>query len=185
MVLFGKTIVCDDYEKYGTHDFINVYSPLIIFPKEKLDAVSREYYHELHDELFETKCQMYLKMAYSDEMFKNEIQRIERLKYAYMDQENGVYLDKSNYANTAYVALINWDDRYEYAIIFENVNTIIYVYLQDVDEDDVKLDNMFLPDFYEGNAGSGHNLSEIQEEHMSIYAFKIGDQYIECMGFDG
>lgn len=178
MVWYGKKIVCDDYEKYMTHEITGVYSPLVIFPEEKISAIDSEYYFELRDELFESKCQIYLKNVYSGEMFEKEVNRIEQLRYVYMEQENRVYLDNINYANKAYVALANWDDRYEYAIIFENVNTIVYVYIQNIDETDIKMNKLFLPVFYEEGE---QDLYKKQDDHLSIYAFRIGNQYIECM----
>lgn len=85
------------------------------------------------------------------------------------------------YLNTAYVAMANWTDRFEYAIVFENLHTIVYVYLQNMDAADLHMDQLFLPDYFTDNNTVSYPKDNMDEEHRSYYAFKIGNSYIDCM----
>ena len=80
------------------------------------------------------------------------------------------------------VAMANWIDRYEYAITLDDSNTIIYVYLQNMDAKDIHMQSDYLPKYFQdNNAGKHQDTDPMTSDYRSFYAFRIGDHYIDCM----
>lgn len=78
--------------------------------------------------------------------------------------------------------MANWTDRYEYAITLDDSNTIIYVYLQNMDAKDIHMQADYLPKYFQdNNAGKHQDTDPMTADYRSFYAFRIGDHYIDCM----
>ena len=111
---------------------------------------------------------------------------VQKNKYAYIVKDGArgyvLYQDEKNYCSVAYVAMANWTDRYEYAITLDDSNTIIYVYLQNMDAKDIHMQADYLPKYFQdNNAGKHQDTDPMTADYRSFYAFRIGDHYIDCM----
>ncbi|MCM1043941.1 MAG: zf-HC2 domain-containing protein [Candidatus Gastranaerophilales bacterium] len=180
-LIWGSRVTVSGRENYAALDAKGIQSPLAVFPSPELEIESGDFYYRLQDEIFAPVCQIYLKNVYTEETFYKEIERLEALELTYQGQTNRLYVDNEHYADTAYVALANWTDRFEYAIAFENLHTIVYVYLQNMDAADLHMDQLFLPAYFTDNNAVSYPQDSMSEEHRSYYSFKIGNSYIDCM----
>lgn len=180
-LLWGSRTTISGRENYTDIDTKGIHSRLVVFPSPELETESGDFYYRFQDEIFAPVCQIYLKNVYSEDIFYSEIERLEALELTYQGQTNRLYVDNENYADTAYVAMANWTDRFEYAIVFENLHTIVYVYLQNMDAADLHMDQLFLPAYFTDNNAVSYPKDSMNEEHRSYYAFKIVNSYVDCM----
>lgn len=140
------------------------------------------FYYQTRDEIFAATCQIYLENQYTREQYEAETERLRNFEFSYQDQTNMLYQDEKNYCSVAYVAMANWTDRYEYAITLDDSNTIIYVYLQNMDAKDIHMQSDYLPKYFQdNNAGKHQDTDPMTSDYRSFYAFRIGDHYIDCM----
>lgn len=180
--IYGTRITSREGEAYHKLEGKGVYSPLAVFPSVDMDTVSQDFYYQTRDEIFAATCQIYLENQYTREQYEAETERLRNLKFSYQDQTNMLYQDEENYCSVAYVAMANWIDRYEYAITLDDSNTIIYVYLQNMDAKDIHMQSDYLPKYFQdNNAGKHQDTDPMTSDYRSFYAFRIGDHYIDCM----
>ena len=180
--IYGTRITSREGEAYHKLEGKGVYSPLAVFPSADMDTVSQDFYYQTRDEIFATTCQIYLENQYTREQYEAETERLRNLEFSYQDQTNMLYQDEENYCSVAYVAMANWTDRYEYAITLDDSNTIIYVYLQNMDAKDIHMQSDYLPKYFQdNNAGKHQDTDPMTSDYRSFYAFRIGDHYIDCM----
>lgn len=180
--IYGTRITSREGEAYHKLEGKGVYSPLAVFPSADMDTVSQDFYYQTRDEIFATTCQIYLENQYTREQYEAETERLRNLEFSYQDQTNMLYQDEENYCSVAYVAMANWIDRYEYAITLDDSNTIIYVYLQNMDAKDIHMQSDYLPKYFQdNNAGKHQDTDPMTSDYRSFYAFRIGDHYIDCM----
>lgn len=180
--IYGTRITSREGEAYHKLEGKGVYSPLAVFPSADMDTVSQDFYYQTRDEIFAATCQIYLENQYTREQYEAETERLRNLKFSYQDQTNMLYQDEKNYCSVAYVAMANWIDRYEYAITLDDSNTIIYVYLQNMDAKDIHMQSDYLPKYFQdNNAGKHQDTDPMTSDYRSFYAFRIGDHYIDCM----
>lgn len=180
--IYGTRITSREGEAYHKLEGKGVYSPLAVFPSADMDTVSQDFYYQTRDEIFAATCQIYLENQYTREQYEAETERLRNLEFSYQDQTNMLYQDEKNYCSVAYVAMANWTDRYEYAITLDDSNTIIYVYLQNMDAKDIHMQADYLPKYFQdNNAGKHQDTDPMTADYRSFYAFRIGDHYIDCM----
>lgn len=180
--IYGTRITSREGEAYHKLEGTGVYSPLAVFPSADMDTVSQDFYYQTRDEIFAATCQIYLENQYTREQYEAETERLRNLEFSYQDQTNMLYQDEENYCSVAYVAMANWIDRYEYAITLDDSNTIIYVYLQNMDAKDIHMQSDYLPKYFQdNNAGKHQDTDPMTSDYRSFYAFRIGDHYIDCM----
>lgn len=180
--IYGTRITSREGEAYHKLEGKGVYSPLAVFPFADMDTVSQDFYYQTRDEIFAATCQIYLENQYTREQYEAETERLRNLEFSYQDQTNMLYQDEENYCSVAYVAMANWIDRYEYAITLDDSNTIIYVYLQNMDAKDIHMQSDYLPKYFQdNNAGKHQDTDPMTSDYRSFYAFRIGDHYIDCM----
>ena len=180
--IYGTRITSREGEAYHKLEGKGVYSPLAVFPSADMDTVSQDFYYQTRDEIFAATCQIYLENQYTREQYEAETERLRNLEFSYQDQTNMLYQDEENYCSVAYVAMANWIDRYEYAITLDDSNTIIYVYLQNMDAKDIHMQADYLPKYFQdNNAGKHQDTDPMTSDYRSFYAFRIGDHYIDCM----
>ena len=180
--IYGTRITSREGEAYHKLGGKGVYSPLAVFPSADMDTVSQDFYYQTRDEIFAATCQIYLENQYTREQYEAETERLRNLEFSYQDQTNMLYQDEENYCSVAYVAMANWTDRYEYAITLDDSNTIIYVYLQNMDAKDIHMQADYLPKYFQdNNAGKHQDTDPMTSDYRSFYAFRIGDHYIDCM----
>lgn len=180
-LLYGTETVLEGSDGYRQFTGEGLRSPLVVFPDKDVPSVSEDFYYEYRDEIFAPVCQVYLKRTYSPEAFSKEKERLSSKQLSYTSQTNQLYFDEEHFVNDAYVALADWIDRYEYALIIDNLNTIVYVYLHNMTRAELYMDEAYLPVYFQDNNVSALTDETMTPEHRSFYAFKIGNQYIECM----
>lgn len=148
-------------------------SGFFVFPDDPDKAVQKEYSYSTKTGLFDTDGYFILKAVYSDEDFKAEEERLSEIScdinFKDSSHTNYIMYDDVSYNYPAYVANDGYDHAYEYALLDEENNTIIYVslsYPQNTDlsgyEDYLKKD----PDAYDQ-----HNVSTL--ENFTIYYFRF------------
>ncbi len=184
-LIYGTESVVKGSGEYGRFTGEGVYSPLIVFPEKETEYITEEFYYKYRDEIFSPVCQVYLKREYSHEQFLKEIERLRSEQLTYAGQTNQLYVDEQNFTENvsyiAYVALADWNDKYEYALVMEDTNTIIYVYLHNMTKKNLYMDEAYLPVYFQDNNESESTQENMTATHQSFYAFKFGDKYIDCM----
>lgn len=123
-------------EKYAS----DLNSRMYLFPDSLDGYVEADYHQGLKEGIFDTDGYIFLEVKYNDSDFEAEKTRISSVSNdveAYTDQENhhheaetkSVRYDTSTYNYPAYVANDGNGDAYEYALIDEPNDTIIYAAL--------------------------------------------------------
>lgn len=114
-------------EKYRS----DLNSGLFLFPDDTEKIIEGEYKSKLKTGLLDTDGYLLLKAKYSDEDYKKEIERISAItctiEYKDMSVTNSVKYDTEMYNYPAYVAIDGYDYVYEYALLDEENDTIIYM----------------------------------------------------------
>lgn len=129
-----------DINKYDKNYYIEKYkgdlnSNLSIFPNEIKAIVNNiEFESNLTIGLFDTEGYIYMKNKLSDNEFQEEIKRLSNISITITNFDNKKYTnkilyDKDSYIYPAYVSSDGFDSVYEYALINEKENTIIYLYI--------------------------------------------------------
>ena len=124
----------DDYDKSAVIENIggDLDSDLSIFPDELLTEEA-EYKASFRSNLFDTDGRMILECSYDDEQFDGEISRMQQLSKTirFGDEEytNEVLYDEESYPYPAYITIDGFGNTYEYALIDEAENRIVYIYL--------------------------------------------------------
>lgn len=172
-VIYGKEIETSNADDYGNFEGFKNMSALVVFPDVNTPYISQDYYYQLKDEINSPRCQIYLKRQYTSDEYRNEIERLCKWKLSYLSQTNHLYIDNSQYMNTTFVAIENYNNCYEYAITLDNINTIVYVYLKNIDFDELYMDKMFLPAYLQNET--------TEDDWKNSYAFLIGGKYVVCM----
>ena len=129
-------------DNYDKSYYINNYgddldSDLSIFPDNYTDFLDASFSSALSTLAFDTSGYIILNAKYSEEIFKNEIERIKQLKKTVSDgcrgnalkYTNTVLYDENSYNLPAYIAIDGFAYTYEYALIDEPNLKITYVYL--------------------------------------------------------
>lgn len=148
-------------------------SGFFVFPDDLDNTVQNEFSYSTKTGMFDTDGYFILKAVYSDEDFRAEEERISEIsceiKNKYSSHTNYIKYDDVSYNYPAYVAIDGYDHAYEYALLDEENDTIIYVslsYPQSTDlrgyEDYLKKD----PDAYD--LGNKSTL-----ENFTIYYFRF------------
>lgn len=154
--------------KYGEFENFSGYSQLEVFPEKISEEVKEaSYYYYNRDTIFDPTCQIYLKCEYIEPDYLEEIERLEKISVEYNGDKNEIIYDLERFEYPAYVAMYNWSSSYEYAVVMDDVNTIVYVYVQDIRKRKIKFDVNLLPgDYMEDTTYGGDSY-----ENFSIYSF--------------
>lgn len=161
LFLGGFPKVITDAEEYGKFNGFLGYSNLMIFPEKLSDNVeSVEYYYYNRDTFMDPTCQIYLECAYDKKTFEEECKRLGEIQVTYGEEIKSIIYDEENFNYPAYISISNWSGCDEYALIFEDKNTIIYVFTQGISANRQKLAKEYLP------------LNKVKKrESYSIYSF--------------
>lgn len=158
----------EELEDYGKFKNYKGLSELTLFPDERsLEKESiQNYVYECNDDSLYQECQIYLECRYNEAEYPAEKERLQQLT----GQDTGlrtVYTEKDfNYP--AVYAMLNADGCNEYALFWEEENTIIYVYLQGlVDRRELCFNEEYLPLEY-----GQHGMEFETVEPYSIYGDK-------------
>lgn len=154
VVLFQFAACTDEYVDVKTYgNFFSDISttPLLVFP-EKIpqSAEVNQYYFGKDSTLLFDDYQLILDCTLSQEDFEKECGRLSSLNYTVNVGETGEQVNKEILLDTehfncesAYVAQYT-DSEYEYALVYEGENRIVYVYLRYM-PDEVAFDKNYLP----------------------------------------
>ena len=136
-------------DKYlWTDGFVSHFS---IFPKKSDingDVVDYHYvdYH------LRGGTEIYLEILYSPENFKEEISRLENVRYINSNYEHTIIKDNKNLFNfITYISTYNYDGydkQYEYACVDYDELRITYIVLRDMKIEDISFDSIYPPFSY-------------------------------------
>lgn len=159
-----------DLSAYQEWSDFQGYSGLFIFP-DHYPADSRYYYY-YSDEL-NPRAEIWLYSHYSEESFHAEVNRLQSVSVSdSKGHTNSILLDTDSFLTDAYVAEYNWRNCYEYALIFPETHTILYVYLQNMDIEELTLHEALLPHPYPEAAN---------KDRVCIYAFGYNGNLDHCV----
>lgn len=150
---------------------------LYIFPKKiSSNAKDASFLYSCGGGGFATNYQQFLKCTYSDEEYKVEIERLKNIKCK-INTKNGSVVNNVEYSNAkfkypAYITVYGSNKTYEYALCNENTKTIIYVYLQIINNDKVAFPKEYLPIEYQGEK---QLLDENSMDNTNIYHHYLGN----------
>ena len=168
---YSKDVIIEKYS--GDLD-----SDLSVFPDEILTE-KIEYTADFNSNLFDTDGRMILECEYEDEQFSDEISRLQSLsktiKYDKDEYTNNVIYDEDSYSYPAYITIDGFGNTYEYALIDQFNNRIVYIYMAYPDKktleqysDYVKKD---LPAYEEENTWDAFS--------MYNHSFDGGESWVE------
>ena len=108
-------------------------SEFMIFPEDLNNAVNSEYAYSTKTGLFDTDGYFILKAEYNEEDYNAEVKRLSDINCEITFQNDSytgyVLYDENMYNYPAYITSDGYDSVYEYALLDEENNTIIYVNL--------------------------------------------------------
>ena len=120
--------------------------PTEIVPQnfEESDIVN---YYNRYEELLPLgeSVQTLLSVRYTKENFHKELGLISKVK-----ADKSVVYDTTSFSYPAYVAVLGWENCSEYVLIDEVNLTLHYVYLQSVQQEELRIDSQYLPEYYSG-----------------------------------
>ena len=126
---YNKKLIVDKYSS-------DLNSKLLLFPDSLEGAVDVDYHQGLKEGLFDTDGYIFLKVKYSDEDYETEKKRISETSNEVYNDFNDysrvtkeVKYDDETYNYPAYVANDGYSYAYEYALMDEKNDTIIYAAL--------------------------------------------------------
>lgn len=130
---------------YGQWEEFDGYSGLKIFPENIKKEQIKEYYFESQDILEAPRAQVYALIEYKKDDYDKEIERLKQLMIEYGNERKGVMYNEEYFPKPAYISEYNWMGCYEYAIHDEKNNRIAYIFYQNIEPDDLKIDKQYLP----------------------------------------
>lgn len=109
-------------------------SSFFVFPDNLDNAKDSEYAYSAKTGLFDTDGYFILKVSYDEEEYEKEIERISDISCEVKKNDgssftNYILYDENMYNYPAYIAVDGYDNSYEYALLDEENQTIIYVAL--------------------------------------------------------
>ncbi len=172
-------------ENYDKNYILETYSGdldsgLFIFPDDTGKALTTDFESSMKTGLFDTDGSIFLTATYSDEDFDSEVKRLSEITCTVFDTalEDSDYhigevkYDADSYNYPAYVTSDGYKNVYEYALIDDDDNEIIYVYLSYPDVTNTSLATRL--DYLKKDKASyvikGQTLNE-----FSIYSFHFKD----------
>lgn len=108
-----------DVENYGKFENYLGYSELVIFPKDITTDNIQSYFYFNRDMPLDPICEIYLKCTYNLEEYDFEVERLKSIPNIKFDEENFNY--------DAYVSMFNFSSCYEYALLLEDEQSIVYI----------------------------------------------------------
>lgn len=142
--------VSEDIAEYRRWSVPEQYTHFLIFPEELPDSAENvEYYYQYESGLNRPMCQIFLSCTLGKEDYEAEEKRLSSLFWT--SEEKGmlnVLRDAEFFAYPAYVTIAGYDFCYEYALLCEERQTIVYIYCMNTIKSDLKFNEEFLPDYF-------------------------------------
>ena len=160
---YGKGYTTSNIDEYKNFEMFDGYSALSIFPENIQRDDIEDYYYSYQDIIFDPTAQIYLECNYDSDTYMKEITRLENIKVTYKEKVQHIQYDNKEHFNyPAYVTILAENHCYEYALLLGE-NSIAYIFLQFVPEEEIKFTDKYLPNNYER-----------ENDGYSIYLFDNG-----------
>lgn len=152
-----RTIDTADYGIHEGHiagEKQDLFSGLYIFP-ERISENAGEvtFYYSCEGAGLDNAYQQFLKCTYSEEEYKAEIARLKNIKCEIPSRKgpviNAVEYSDTKFSAPAYITAFASHDTYEYALCYDDDKTIVYVFLQAIENKDVVFGKEYLPLAYQ------------------------------------
>ena len=161
-----------------TNEGMDVHSGLFVFPAsiEGLEDVEYRYSCK-YDGLF-NDCMIYLKATYSDAEYAAEVERLSNITCSVsafgVNAENSILYSEDLFRYPAYIAIYDCDLSYEYALVDDATNTIVYIYLNLYEVDGFLPEEYFPLEYMDaeilgGSNWENHNIYYTAGDGMYIY----------------
>ena len=146
-----------------------------LFPDDLSEAVDTDFRYEYKVGLLDTDASFFLTATYSDEAFEAEVERISGITCTVNDgnedHTQAVIYDEDMYRYPAYIAIDGYCHTYEYALIDEANNRVIYVLTSYPDPEHLKEYSDFLK-----NDPKAYDLGNTSTlDRFCIYSVKMID----------
>lgn len=130
--LFIGSITIRGKKEYGNFNGFLGKSNLEIFPKEIDESAELlEYQYYCVDTFMQPTCKVYLECYYENQdAFETECERLAGISVTNEQEEQDIVYSTELFAYPAYVTNYDWFSSYEYALVLENEQKIVYVYLE-------------------------------------------------------
>ena len=138
----GSTTIRFMEKDYCNFEGFRGYSNLEIFPEnpEEISDVS-DYFYLSMDTFMDPTCKVFMECTFDNaEMFEQECTRLSQITVTLDDETNEITYNQELFNYPAYVAIYDWSSCYEYALILEEEQKIIYVFCQST-----KVDKEYMP----------------------------------------
>ena len=99
--------------------------------------------------IMDPTCQIYLNCTYDKETFQQEKERLAELNYEIQGVTKEIIYSEELFKYPAYISAYDWSSCYEYALIIEEEQKIVYVYLQGIPEILLSFENEYSPYYME------------------------------------
>ena len=128
----------DGVENYDKQYFAKEFSGdlatnFFLFPDDLSETSDADFHYKYKVGLLDTDASFFLEARYSDEAFEAEVERISNVTCTVAANDTtytqAVMYDEEMYNYPAYIAMDGYGDAYEYALIDEDNDRIIYVVL--------------------------------------------------------
>ncbi|HEY2420579.1 MAG TPA: hypothetical protein VGI04_04160 [Neobacillus sp.] len=165
----SSTDVSTDVSQYGKSNYLDIRSPLLVFPKTipKNAKANGYYYSQTLLPFGGANYQIFLNITLPNDEYKSEVDRLSNIKkgtkvemYDGKPTLKDIKLDKSQFIYPAYVAMLGYDGTSEYALLNDKEHKIIYVFIQIVYKKDIKFDKKYIPRGYKsvGDCNESYNI---------------------------
>lgn len=140
----------DRIEDYRQWALPEKYSQLLVFPEAiPASATDIQYYYRYESGYTRPMCQIYLRCQLDSQDYASEVARLSGLTYeSAAAGTNTVLYDSTSFRLPAYVTIEGYDFCYEYALVDDTEQSIVYVYAMNTIEQDIKFSTSFLPNYF-------------------------------------
>lgn len=142
--------VSQDIGEYRNWALSEKYTHFSIFPEKIPDAAKKaEYFYKYENGWSRPMCQIYLSYALDPADYSMEEERLSSLSWE--SKEKGlltVQKDLDSFQKPAYVTIAGYDFCYEYALMYEEEHTIVYIFSMNTVRNDLIFSQEFLPDYF-------------------------------------
>ncbi|SFU69198.1 hypothetical protein [Butyrivibrio sp. M55] len=169
----------DNYDKAKIieNNYADMNSLFLIFPDDTRDIKKGEYSLDTKTDAITTRGHIILDAYYDEDKYLSEVNRISEISYDLKDVWEGeeehkvqkIRYDETMYNYPAYIACDGYRGGYEYALIDNDNNRIIYVHFSYPNLEEMKN----YSDYLKVDKESYKQLEKSSKENFTIYAYKF------------
>ena len=155
-------VTADSPADYGKQKFKG-FSELLLFPENgEINGEITDYYYHCEGERIYQNYQIYLEVQYDANAYEEEKDRLNSI-YNDKTMRNSKYTEDEFILPAVYTML--YADAYEYALLDDENRSVMYIYLQGINRNEIMFDKDYLPKSY-GRSGNSY---ETERKPYSIY----------------